>query len=673
MQPMQRSVAGVGVTLLAAVVACGGGPRSPAEVQGGRGAPGRAYSELPRPDLNRWAVRTNTPLYWIDDANGDGNLDPTEVAALEFYPTSTTWVEHGAFTPAFAQAYAAIVAASKAPPPDASTAEGKREGLVARDLDAGRATLIRTDFTGLSPVEHAFVDHMRKAAVLADALYDLQTGATALAPAVRRDAASQSLFRRNRGPRCVAQATENDPACSAIPGGAQAVFDLYPAALQTDPKFCEALAARPDGAALMGHFNVVRGEGPYLTAVPYPVAYREQMTAISQELAAAAAAMQGVAAETALVTYLRAAATSFLSNDWEPADEAWAAMSVDNSSWYVRVAPDEVYWEPCSAKAGIHVTFARINQASKVWQSKLVPVQQAMEAAVAERAGAPYRARKVTFHLPDFIDIVLNAGGDREALSITAGQSLPNWGKVVADGRGRTMVMSNVGIDKDSQAARRAAAETILDAASMQAYGSTATEPGLLNTILHEATHNLGPAHEYAVGGKVDDVVFGGPIASLMEELKAQTGGLFLIEFARKRGLISDQLAAQTYVDGIVWAFGHISQGMYTGAHDRKTYSQLAAIQIGFLIDHGVLTWGASTPAANRRDTGALTLHPERLVGALDEMMKVVAGIKARGDLAGANALLAKYVDSSAVVPHELIRERYARFPRASYVYSVQM
>src|SRR6185503_11802650 len=98
------------------------------------------------------------------------------------------------------------------------------------------------------------------------------------------------------------------------------------------------------------------------------------MDAISAELAAAGESVKA-ATEKPLVDYLRAAAASFKSNDWQPADEAWAKMTVDNSKWYVRVAPDEVYWEPCSLKAGMHVTFARINQASKEWQGKLVPVQ----------------------------------------------------------------------------------------------------------------------------------------------------------------------------------------------------------------------------------------------------------------------------------------------------------
>ena len=298
-----------------------------------------------------------------------------------------------------------------------------------------------------------------------------------------------------------------------------------------------------------------------------------------------------------------------------------------------------------------------------------MPVQQDMEAAIAAHAGAPYVARKVTFHLPDFIDIVINAGDDRVPLGATIGQSLPNWGPVANEGRGRTVAMVNLDADPDSLAARREEAESVLDAATMRLYGNT-PEPGLLATILHEATHNLGPAHEYKVGGKADGEVFGGPIASVFEELKAQTGALYLPEFLRGRKLISDELASQSYLDSIVWAFGHISQGMYTGSGARKTYGNVAAIQIGFLIDHGALTWDDKTPAANGTDHGAFTLHADKLVAACDDMMKTVAGIKARGDKKAADEMLARYVDGT-IVPHKLIAERFLRFPKQSFVYSI--
>jgi len=629
-------------------------------------AAAKRHDAVPRVDFNRWAVRLDLPLYWIVDRNKDGSIDPDETAALLFYPSQGKWVAGGAFTPEFETAYDAIATAAKA-----TRVLDDRQKLVEQDLDQGRATLVVSDLRGLNADEKTFVDHMLAAARAVDELYDLAAGNTALAAQVPADdAASQSLFRRNRGPRCVGPATEKNPACSAIPGSPKPIVDIYPTELQKDAKFCAKLEKRKDAKALLGPFTVVREKAGKLIAVPYNVAYKAQMTAIATELRAASEAIGKDPAEAALVAYLGAAAKAFESNDWLPADEAWARMNAENSRWYVRVAPDETYWEPCAQKAGFHLTFARINKDSLEWQKKLVPVQQEMEKAIAARAGAPYKERQVTFHLPDFIDIVTNAGDDRGPLGATIGQSLPNWGKVADESRGRTVAMSNLYQDPDSQDARHQQAASLLDAEAMKLYAD-APQPGLLSTILHEASHNLGPSHEYKAGGKTDSEAFGGQLSSMMEELKAQTGGLFLVEFLRGKGLISDELARQVYVDCIVWAFGHISQGMYTAAGDRKAYSQLAAVQIGFLIDEKALVWDENLTAANGKDKGAFVVQFDKLVPAIDNMMKKVASVKAKADRKGAEALAARYVDGD-VVPQKLIAERFLRFPKASFVFAVE-
>jgi hypothetical protein len=643
-------------------------PRQAPKTDPGVTRPGE-YNAISRADFNRFAVRQNIPVYWIADTNNNKVLDADEVAPLEFYGSQPKWTEKGAFTKDFETAYEKIAAAAKAAPPDASTPEGKRIALVQQDLDAGRATLVRSDLSTLSTDDKTFVTRMLSVADRIDDLYETQNGAKAASAKLPDDPESRSLFRRNRGPKCEGPLSSKDPACSALPGAPKHTVDIYPAELQANDTFCKDLQARKDASSLMGHFNVVRGAGDALQAVQYNEAYKEKVTAIANELNAAAADMKDPS-EQALVTYLKAAAASFLSNDWVPADEAWAKMNVDNSKWYVRVGPDETYWEPCAVKAGFHLSFARINQGSKNWQQKLVPVQQEMENAIAAASGAPYKPRKVTFHLPDFIDIVVNAGDDRDALGATIGQSLPNWGPVANEGRGRTVAMVNINTDPDSREARKAQAESLLDATSSKLYPAS-TEPGLLSTILHEATHNLGPAHEYKVDGKKADEKFGGPIASMMEELKAQTGAWFLLEFLRNKKIISDEMAQQSFVDSIVWAFGHISQGMYTADKSRKAYGNLAAIQIGYLIDKGALTWDPNATAANGTDKGAFTIHADKLVPVANELMKEVGGIKARGDKAAAEKLIARYVDSDAVVPHKVISERFLRHPKPSFVYSV--
>jgi hypothetical protein len=632
--------------------------------------------QISRADFNRFAVRLNLPVYWVADTNNNKALDPDEVAALLFYPTSSSvhWIKDGAFTPELDDAYKRIVAATKTAPSSdtvvTSGPEEHRRALVRADLDAGRPSLIRADLGVLTEQDKAFVQKMLVVAARIDTLFERANGAAAMASKVAADPESQSLFRRNRGIACVSAVAGKDPACSAASGAPKQLVDIYPPDLQERPDFCKALAAHKDAKTLLDHFGVVRGTADAPTAVPYNVAYKDEVASISEGLRDSARQLDKTK-EGALVAYLEAAAASFLSNDWLPADRAWSAMNVDNSSWYVRVAPDEVYWEPCAEKAGFQLSFARINQGSRVWQQKLASVQQDMEAAIAAKAGPPYKARKVTFHLPDFIDIVVNAGESRNPLLATIGQSLPNWGKVTEEGKGRTVAMVNIGTDTDSRDARKAGADGLIDADSMKLYAASSTEPGLLSTILHEASHNLGPSHEYKVKGKVDSEVFTGPIASMLEELKAQTGAWFLTELLRSKGLITDELARQTYVDMIVWSFGHIAQGMYTPDKSRKAYGNLAAIHLGTLIEKGAVVWDAGKLAANGTDKGAFTIVPDKFVGIADEMMKQFGGIKSRGDRAAAEALIARFVDSDQIVPHKMITERMLRQGRPSYVYAV--
>ena len=633
------------------------------------------HDRVERLAFNRAAMRLNLPLHWIADSNANGAVDPDEVASLLFYPAAPRWTTAGHFTPAFEKAYAQIVAWAGAPPLPAglAPAELERRRLVIADLDQGRPTLVRSDLRALAPQDKTLVGHMLKTAAFIDDLYTHQTGAAQYVARVPADdRASQSLLRRNGSPACVAPKTEANPRCSAIPGAPKVLYGGYPSELQSDPGFCAALQNRADAQALTDPFTVVRNVDGRLAAVPAPEAYRQQAAAVAAELHAAAHDIAD-ASEAPLRAYLSAAAEGFETNSWLAADEAWAKMNARNSRWYVRVAPDEVYRDPCRLKAGFHLTFARINADSLAWQEKLTPLQQQMEHEIAALAGAPYAERRVTFHLPDFIDIVLNAGDDRQAIGGTIGESLPNWGPVMAEGRGRTVAMSNLSGDPDSRAARRSGADSLFDAASLKAYSDSLT-PGLLSTILHEATHNLGPTDEYRVDGKADREVFGGPLSSTLEELKAQTGGLWLVNFLRSRGVIDDALARQAYVDAIVWAMGHISNGMFEN-NDRtrpKPYSQLAAVQFGFLLDDGAVTWDPTAKAANGLDAGRFTLHLERMPAAAEKMMRLVAGIKARGDRPAAEELLRKYVDGGAE-RQAVIAERLQRLPRASFVYAVEM
>jgi hypothetical protein len=642
--------------------------------------------KLTRADFNRIAAELAIPIFWKADTNKDGALDGDELAVYWGLVPDAKLVEYvgpnGVFTEKAKDAIEAIVkqAAEPAAPAGLDPKEVARRAAVKKELSQGRVTLVETDLTKASAEEKRFVGFITQAAELIEKLYAKQQGTLELRTKIPADdPASKSLFFRNQGPKCEAPLTQNDPACSAIPDAPKGKLSgFYPAALLEKPKFCDELSRLEAGKkekVLMDPFTVVAEDpdkkGAY-KAIPFHEAFKEDVTAISGQLKAAAEALGST--EPALKTYLLATAQAFTDDKWWPADEAWAKMDAKNSKYYIRVAADEVYREPCSTKALYHVSFGLINQGSLKWQSKLDPLKTDMEKAIADLAGAPYKAREVSFKIPDFMDVALNAGDSRPPLGATIGQSLPNFGPVANEGRGRTVAMLNFYTDPDSIEALKGTTASLLCKDTMPKYTSD-PEPLLMSTVLHEAAHNLGPAHQYKTNGKIDREVFGGPLASTLEELKAQTAALYYTSWLVDKKQVTAEDAEKAHIRDIVWAFGHISQGMYDGDKHPKSYSQLAAIQLGWLMKNGAITWKADEIAANDKDKGCFSIATDKLPAAVKSLMTEVAQIKGKGDKARAEKLIKDYVDVTGDKKkvHEVIAERVLRSPKPSFVYAIKV
>lgn len=637
---------------------------------------------VPRAAFNRIAAELCIPVFWIRDANKNGALDADEIAGLWGYGTpdqqnTPYWAGAGHFTPPFNAAFERIAAHHKSggKGPKIEGEEGKRQAAIRKELAQGRPTLIRTTTADIDPKHAAFARAIVDAATIIENIYARQRGVVGMDKDIApEDHASRMVFHRNQGPWCVAPKTEKDPACTASARKPARLSGMYPAGIQADAKFCEKLEARKDARQLMHQFHAVKDVDGKLKAVPYHIEYGGEMRIVADRLDVAAAAMAKDPKEKALVAYLKAAAKAFRDDSWPVADEAWSKMNARNSKWYLRIGPDETYFEPCSRKAGFHVSFARINQDSLRWQDKLDPIKTDMENALAALAGAPYKAREVSFHLPDFIDMVINAADSRSAHGATIGQSLPNWGPVANEGRGRTVAMTNLYTDPDSIESFKTQAASLICKDTLATI-SFEQEPQVMSTVLHEAAHNLGPAHEYKVDGKTDDEIFGGPLASTLEELKAQTAALWLNGWLRGKGKIDTKLSHSGYARDVLWAFGHISRGMYNSRGKPKPYSQLAAIQVGYMLANKAVTWHADQKAANGTDVGCLSIDYAAFEKASVALMKRVAGIKARGDKADALALRKEFVDDDGAwkTLRGKITERWLRSPKATFVYSVDL
>jgi len=615
---------------------------------------------LSRVDFNRLSILDGVPLFWVGKGENEKNIRPSILVPTGGAKDLSPYIKGGSFTEEFKKAYLEMV-------------ELKRIEVVSAELNAGRPTVVENDFRSSPKSTRQLVAHIVRAGHIIDELYQSQRGALKyLKDIPLNDTTDRALFERNMGPWCEAPKTTADPFCNAVSTFPGKVSSAYPSDMKQNDAMCKKLWKKRNGKELMNPFTVVRKRGGKYVALSLTDVYGDRMSGVAAELKAAAGVLPEK--EKTFKAYLLAAAEGFETNDWDKADLAWAEMNSRNSKWYLRIAPDETYYDPCQEKAGFHVSFAKNDMSSIKWQDRLNPLKHEMEKDLADLIGPSYSARKVAFEFPDFIEIILNSGDSRSSLGATIGQSLPNWGPVAEEGRRRTVVMTNLYTDPDSKRIGLAKARLLLDSETMKYYTDD-REAGLVAIILHEATHNFGPHSDHLVNGKGPSQIFGGAMGNVLEELKAQTGALWYIDFLRRKGLITEKRAKEMYTHEINWCFGHISRGMFTASGSPKAYSQLAAIQLGTFIKEGAIFYEPSTDPKTGETMERFKIDFDKLPGVVEGLMRKVGVIKATGDLSAAKKLINEFVEEPGLekyVHADEIAERILGFSKASFYYSVR-
>lgn len=610
--------------------------------------------------FNRMAVLVNQRVHWRTDSLNPGVLDPTELTVPGSRSIGSPWVKGDAFQAKFVKLYKVMV-------------EAHRKEVVAQELNQGRTVVLRTDARALTEEDRLVLRELMGVAELTDKLYRLQRGEQQISSRVARDTQSRAMFERNQSVSCVGTKTQSHPFCSATESFVRPVSEAYPADMKHDQALCDTLRAQPNAAALLDPFTVVRrvkdGEG--FIAIPYHLHYANLTGAIAKRLRKASDVILSEA-EQPLKKYLAAAAKGFETNAWWEADEAWSEMSGSSSKWYLRVGPDETYMDPCQVKAGFHLSLALVDKGAVEWQKRLTGLRQEMEQRIADVIGAPYAARDVKFHMPEFIQVVLNAGDARSGLGATVGQSLPNFGPVAAESRGRTVMMANLYQDPTSIQNGRLVADSLFSKEAM-AFWSDKPTHSQLDIILHEATHNFGPTGTWRVEGKLPEEVFGGRTDAILEELKAQTGSLFYLDYLRERGDLDEETAKGVTLSALRWSMGQVARGLWTSTGKPKTYGQVAAIQLHWFVSAGAIRFDETSSGSG--EPGRFVVDFDALRGSVEALMRHVGRIKAAGDKAAAEQMIQDCVKDSALAGYrsDLVTSRTQRFPSASFIYEIIM
>ena len=626
--------------------------------------PRNPYGVLSLSEFNRRASLSGVPLFWINDFNQNKTLDARELAVLWRMDSRVRkWVVDGEFTPEFNAIYAQLKAPLKL--------SSAQERQILNDLEDAVATLVHTDFALATPDERAFVRKAEDLAKAVEKLHMRQLGSARYLEQLRGlEGVRRALFFRNQSPWCAGQDSNDNQGCGAFEEVPPHIYGIYPRELQAQKDFCSVLQQQPNAKELLDRFHTVERRNGQFVAVPYSVAFRDEMKTVARELLAMADILEKPS-DAALRDYLLAAAQAFETNDWEKADEAWLEVLDSSSSWYVRVATDMTVLTPCGHKGMVYLSFGRTDRKTKTWRRKLALIQDKLEQRVAVLAGKPYRARKVTLTAPTLVNIVLNAGHTRLPKGAFIGRSLPSHGRLAREGRQRTITFVNMTHNAYGAVQANDAVESYICSDSIDNFRFS-HEARIMSVMLEGAARILGPTDSYEVRGRTPIEIFGGVQSLILRELKAKASALNFIEWLKSKDLIEPKFAREVLSSNVQAVARYLKLSVNASSSQFGTYARVGTIELAMLLEYGALIWHEERLAANRKDVGCLSLQFDTYPQAVEAYAKKIVSILAQGDSKAAQQLEIDYIDNGPRALMAIIAERVSRQASSHFVYSIR-
>ena len=392
----------------------------------------------------------------------------------------------------------------------------------------------------------------------------------------------------------------------------------YPADL-TKEALDAYLAAHPtEKEALTSPYTVVKRDGDRLVAIPYSVEYRQWLEPAARLLDKAAARTSNAS----LKRFLTLRAKAFRTNDYYESEMAW--MDVSGTPIEVVIGPYEVYADNLYAQKTAfesYVTVADPKQSAALSRYKALLPDMERNLPV----DAKYKNANRPFSSPILVTDEVHGGGEAGPGIQTIAFNLPNDERVRAAKGAKKVILANVLGAKYERIVAPLAGLVFVPEQARSVTKAYMTQ----ETLFHELSHSLGPGiikvggRETTVNAELKDQY------SAIEESKADVMGAWNILYLMHRGELPlaerDQLLASYMAD----VFRHLRFGT-ADAHGRG-----AAMQYGFLREHGGLAWDSSA----RR----FRLDYDRLEAAIPLLVAELVRLEGEGDYTGAKAFLDRY------------------------------
>jgi hypothetical protein len=367
-------------------------------------------------------------------------------------------------------------------------------------------------------------------------------------------------------------------------------------------------------------YTVVRRTREGFKAVPYSVAFRDELKEISKHLEKAA----DITDDAPLRRYLKAQIKAFRTNDFAPSHQAWLDMTDSkyeaHSSFIITDAktfgPEE---KPYPTRMMMDMFFGlkdleytRRFDATSDHQAALdraLPLAEGVERWETSARRAPMVAYQMAFETPSIPiweawalpdDAALRPLGSKKGLALNV--MAQNFAHVNAPIARELLVPEQ-------------AALVDLDSTSM-----------FVN--FHEVGHTLGPSTAKLADGSEVPLTTVFVNFARIEEPKADATALFQIDALIRLGAISEAQREQYYASGLA------NLVRLARAPEGLDHTMGARANLGFLQAHG-----AVTPDAN----GRMRIDVERFPEVARMLVKEWITFERRGDIEGLEAFIARY------------------------------
>jgi hypothetical protein len=394
-------------------------------------------------------------------------------------------------------------------------------------------------------------------------------------------------------------------------------------------------------AALYDPHTVVQRDGARLVAVPYHVVYHEW-------LAPAAAALNEAAAlndDPSFANFLRLRAKALLDDDYYASDIAW--LGLVNPKFDVIFAPYEVYLDDLlgvktSYGAAVLIRNEEESRKLAVFQKYVPAIQDALPLAPEDRPS------KAGHQSPmEVMDAPFRAGDLRHGYQAVA-DNLPNDPRIHQEKGSKKIFFKNFMDARVTYIVLPIGKRLLRPDQAALASG----EGYLATTMMHEISHELGPAYARAparatnatnsanVNGRVQINEAIGPAYSALEEAKADVVGMFGLDWLIEHGALPKEKRPEYYASYVGGIFRTVRFGV-AEAHGRAEM-----MEFNYLSEQGAINLVASSAtggASANASAARYGILMERMPAAIASLAKELLQMEATGDRQRVEAWFAKY------------------------------